>query len=164
MEALATIAAIIIGPLAAVLITNRIEIRRRKFESRSHILRMLLNTRGLPGDPSWSIAINSVPIEFHGETDVMPLWRNYLQAVRFKPSPGNEEAHRLDAVSKQTALIFSIAKKLKYSITENDIQNEAYYSSGYIERDNLMLDSWRALQRIAHCQEEFLKRIPATQA
>jgi hypothetical protein len=74
-----------------------------------------------------------------------------------------EETHNREVAAKQTTLIFSIAKKLKYDITENDIQNEAYYSQGFVNRDNLMLESWEALKRIASAQEEFLKLARAGQ-
>src|SRR5258706_13124308 len=113
----------------------------------------------MAGDANWSMAINSVPIVFSKDEQVMAAWRSFLQAVRYKASAGNEEAANRDYAAKATTLIYRIAKKLKFDITENDIQNEAYYAVGLVERDNLMLEAFRALPRIAARQEELAKHL-----
>ena len=57
-----TLAAILIGPIVAVIITLATEARRRTREQQTQTLRMLLSTRHLPSDPAYSTAINMIPI------------------------------------------------------------------------------------------------------
>jgi hypothetical protein len=159
-----TIAAIIIGPLAAVLITEWNQVRRKRFDSRLFVLRAMLNTRGVPGDAGWLVAINSIPLDFHENETVMGAWHKYMDAVRFAPSAGNEEPHLSNMRAKQTGLIYAVARDLGYKITENDIQNEAYYSDAFVSRDSNLQEALRALPRIAVCQEQLRDLIRAQRA
>src|SRR2546425_4771992 len=103
-----TLAAIVLGPVSAVLITLLIESLRRKKERRLHIVRMLLATRHLPADAQYNAAINLIPAEFNDEALVMDAWRIYHERVRTRPAERDLEAHdRLLRVA-QSALIFQV--------------------------------------------------------
>jgi hypothetical protein len=66
-----TLAAILLGPIVAVAITLWIEGRRRQRDTRMIVLRQLMATRHLPGDPMYSAAVNLIPVEFNDEAEVM---------------------------------------------------------------------------------------------
>lgn len=144
-----TLLGVIVGPVVAVSITLWAEHRRRQREARSTILKMLLNTRGLPSDASWSIAINMIPVEFNGHEGVIKAWREYIECVRFRASEENIPAHRALLNAKQTTLIHKIMTALGIQLSESDIQTESYIAEGYLWRDNLHLDSLAAMRDIA---------------
>ena len=83
----------------------------------------------------------------------MDAHKSYIEAIRYQVASENAQAHYQQVVAKQTNLIFEMAKHLKYDLPETVIQTTAYASNGFIERDNLMLDGWRAWLRIAAALE-----------
>lgn len=144
-----TLLGIVLSPIAAVLITLWVERRRRDQEQQVQTLRMLLTTRHLPADPAYSVAINLVPVEFSKHKRVMTAWSEYIEAVRFAPTPENAEAAHEKTRVKQTRLIYEITRVLKLGLSETDIQSSAYASEGYIKRDNLVIDAQLAWREIA---------------
>jgi len=83
----------------------------------------------------------------------MAAWRNYLDAVRFKPVPGDEQAHEKRIIAKQTALIFSIMEALNLKLSESEIQAEAYISGGFVTRDSIYIASLQAMPEIAQAMK-----------
>ena len=147
---LLTLAGVIVGPITAVAISLWAEHRRRQREARTTILKMLLNTRGMPSDAAWSIAINMIPIEFNGHKAVVQAWRDYIECVRYRPTDENRSAHDGNLNAKQTTLIHKIMVALGIGLSESDIQTESYIAEGYLRRDNLYLDSLAATRDIAN--------------
>lgn len=131
-------------PIVAVLTTLFVQARQQTRDRRMQILRMLLATRHLPAAMEYNASINLIPIEFNRAKPVMTAWRTYIDHVRFKPSPENEEAHHNQSRVKQTKLITAIMTKMGLAHSEADIQADAYASDGFVIRDNLYLDSLRA--------------------
>jgi hypothetical protein len=150
---LVTIAAILVGPLAAVSIQLFSESRRRTREQQTQTMRMLVSTRHMPSDPAYSTAINMIPIDFNRNRKVMAAWNVYIETIMFQPSTENAAAHDKKIITKQTKLIFEIMKCLGYNLSETDIQTSAYAAGGFIARDNIMIDAWRAWPRIAEALE-----------
>ncbi len=158
-----TLIAILVGPVVAVTITLATEARRRTREQQTQTLRMLLSTRHLPSDPAYSTAINMIPVDFNRELGVMTAWNNYITTIRIRPTPEGVDAHQQDIITKQTKLIFQMTKSLDYKLDETDIQSTAYAAEGFINRDNLMLDAWRAWPRIAEALETQTQLIDGAQ-
>src|SRR5882724_8320912 len=146
---LLTLVGIVIGPIAAVVITLATEHFRRKRDQRLQVLRLLLNTRAMPGDPAYTVAINMVPVEFNDHAAVMEAHSTYLEAVRYTPSRENAAAHDAQVRGKQSKLIFEIMQSLGFRISESEIQTEGYVASGFANRDRLYLDSLVALRELA---------------
>ncbi|WAC49253.1 hypothetical protein OVA03_04920 [Asticcacaulis sp. SL142] len=144
-----TLVGIFLGPIIAVAITLWYDHIRKQSDAQINVLKMLLNTRHLPADPVYSIAINLVPVEFNKQTKIMSEWRNYIEKTRQKPSLENEGVAFDLMKIHQTKLIYEIMKHLKYNLSETDIQSSSYISDGFITRDNLYLDSLKAMRDIA---------------
>lgn len=144
-----TLFGVIIGPIVAVAITLWVESQRRRRENKTQILRLILNTRHLAADPQYSTAINLIPVEFSSSLQVMTSWKEYIQTVNEAPQQEQIDQHSRKMNIKQTALIFQMMKSLGYKTSESDIQLNPYISSGFIQRDNLYLDSLRATREIA---------------
>ena len=159
LNAWLTLAAIFMSPIAAVAISLVFESRRRKRDGRMLILRQILITRHLPGDPSYSAAINLVPAEFNDNANVMGAYKTYQVAINSAASDQLEVIARLNMSVRaaQTKLIFAMMRSLKLKASEADIPLEAYAAKGMIERDNLYLESLRSQKRIADALEESMR-------
>tara|TARA_B110001454_G_C12719084_1_gene433921 strand:+ start:554 stop:1090 length:537 start_codon:yes stop_codon:yes gene_type:complete len=154
--------AILLGPILAVAVQLISEGRRKTHEQQTQTMRMLLSTRHMPSDPVYSTAINMIPIDFNKSKRVMQAHKAYIECITYQPSSENVETHNQQIISKQTKLIFEMARHLKYDLPETDIQTSAYAAGGFIARDNLMLDAWRSWPRIAEALENNNKIYLAT--
>ena len=148
-----TLIGLFAGPISAVLITlwsqQRTSVRDRQLQT----LRMLLNTRHLPADPAYSVAINMIPVEFNGVAGIMSAWTSYIESVHYRASDENKERHQQDMSIKQTKLIFEISQHLSYKLSETAIQSSAYASQGFVDRDQLNIQAQVAWIRIANALE-----------
>jgi hypothetical protein len=151
---LVTLFGVIVGPIVAVGMTLFVEARRRQRDSRIQIMRMILNTRHLPADPSYNAAINLIPVEFNSDEKIMVAWKEYISHVRVRPSTENRSDHDVLTLAKQTTLIFRLMKNLGFNLTETEIQTSAYASEGSMIRDNLYLASLDAAIRSAVALEK----------
>lgn len=93
------------------------------------------------------------PIDFNSVMSVMSAHKAYIEQITYQPTPENIAAHEKQIITKQTKLIFEMAKHLKYDLSETDIQTTAYAAGGFVQRDNLMLRAWEAWPRIADALE-----------
>ena len=148
-----TLLAILIGPMAAVLITEFNSKSRRLKEQQHQTFRTLMSTRHLPSDANYSTAINMIPVDFSGNKQIYRAWQEYIATITFSPKDEEKEKHHQVVVTKQTVLIDVIAKFLGYEISQTDIQNSAYAAGGFIARDNMTLDAMNAWVRIANALE-----------
>jgi hypothetical protein len=151
-----TLAALILGPVFAVSVTLWIEGQRRRRDSRLIVLRQLIATRHLPGDPMYSTAINLIPVEFNSDERVMVAYKAYQEAVSAVVPVGDAEAAKRcdqNVGVKQTKLIFAIMQAMKLRASEADIPVEAYAAKGMTARDELWLNSLRGTVRIADALE-----------
>lgn len=148
-----TLVGIIVGPIVAVVLTLWIEARRRGHDQQVQVLKALLTTKHLPGDPAYSVAINMIPVEFNRSSIVMAAWHSYMEAVRYRPTVENSDEHFRMTVVKQTKLIFEVMRELGFNLAETDIQTTAYAADGFIQRDNIFIDAWKSWPRIAAALE-----------
>ena len=146
---LLTLVGLVSGPVVAVIITLWVDGRRRAREQRLTVLRMLISTRHLPADPAFQVAINLIPVEFSGDDAVMAAYREFLEAVAARLDGINDQAIILKTSTKIVRLVFEIARALSFSIRETDLQTSGYASDGWVKRDNLLLDSQKAMRDVA---------------
>lgn len=159
-----SLSGLICGPIVAVALTLWIDGRRKRREQRIQIMRMLLTTRHLPGDATYSVAINLIPIEFNDRKSVMAAWNSYIEAVRYIPSPENRSGHDKIMSAKQTKLIFEMMKAIGFKLSETDIQTSAYAADGFIKRDNILLESQLAMPEIAKALNRQIELMEGSQS
>lgn len=146
---LLTLAGVFMGPLSAVLITIWIDRRRRRVDARTQVLRMILTTRRLPSDPAYLMAINLIEVEFNDCADVMQARRDYLELVRQQVSEERWPDHNQRMNAKQATMIYGMMRAVGLRASESEILTDAYISQGFIDRDNLYLDSLKAMRDVA---------------
>lgn len=140
-------AAVLVGPISAVLVTLWYQSRRQVRDQRLALLRHLIAFRQLPADANFSHAINMIPIEFADKSAVLEAHREFIQSA-FATAVDNQERGAQRAV-KQTRLIYEMAHSLGFKIRETDLQTEGYTSTGFVERDLLFQDAQKAWRDIA---------------
>ena len=147
---LLTLAGVMLGPIAAVIITLWVDGRRRDREQKVIVLRLLLATRHLPADPGFLTAINLIPVEFNNHPKVIAAYHEFIEATRPKLDGVNDQTILLNSGTKLTRLVFAVSQALGFKIRETDIQTTGYASEGWIKRDSLMQDSQQAMRDIAN--------------
>lgn len=130
---LCIIAATILGPVLAVQAQKFLERRRQTTDRRVQIFQTLMTTRAQALNPSHVLALNAVPIEFHGKDErlqkVVDAWRNYMDLL------GNRQIDRSVWDSKRTdllvELLLEMARCLGYKFSKSQIAKEIYAPEGH---------------------------------
>ena len=77
----ATIAGLFLGPISAVCITFWRENRREARGRRMHVMRQLLTAKAHPDDPTFSGAVNLIPVEFAKSASVLTALDKFIDAA-----------------------------------------------------------------------------------
>jgi hypothetical protein len=146
---LLTLAGVFAGPLSAVLITLWVDRLRRRSDARTQVLRMILTTRRLPSDPAYVMAINLIEVEFNNCPDVMKARREYIDLAIQEVSEDRKQEHDQRMSAKQATMIVGMMKAIGLKASESEILMDAYVSKGFVFRDDLYLDSLKAMRDVA---------------
>ena len=138
----ATIIAIVIGPIAAVLITRFFDVHRAKKDRRWDIFRNLMRYRRTALHAEFVGALNLLEVEFHHDPAVIDAWKRLLESFE---TPGQEN-RRSTAL---TRLLSEVAKSLGAPIEQLDIFSGAYSPQGWFDADEQNADIRAYLHDIA---------------
>jgi uncharacterized protein DUF6680 len=139
-----TIAAIIIGPLAALLIQKHLENRRVKEDRKIMIFRNLMANRASRLSQPYVQALNGIETEFYGERKVIEAWRS-LNDHLYTPQPEERDPNRVawgDRLTDLlTELLFDMARSLGYHFDKVTLRRNVYYPTGWntLELENTKL-------------------------
>jgi hypothetical protein len=130
IEAWLTILAIIIGPLAALLIQKYIEGLKAKEDRKVMIFRSLMANRASRLSQNYVQALNGIEVEFHGETKVIEKWRSLMDYLNTPQDPANDPnlARWTERVTDGlTSLLLEMGESLGYHFDAVTIKRNAYY-------------------------------------
>ncbi len=116
---------------------------------------VLLHTWPTPANPEYQSSITLVPLDFKGSKNVLRAREVYLRAVN-QPLETEETAAKAqfeDMRQKQAELISEIAQELNFDISPASILSGTYISKGFTDREELVIGSLFAWQRIAAALE-----------
>ena len=137
--AIATIVAVLIGPILAVWITRISDGRKEARTRRMDIFRTLMRTRKMPIHYDHVGALNLVEIEFVKDKKVISAWRAYLDNLGEKLPPNadtdTQNAFFQKRESLLTKLIFEISQVLKFKVQQLDILERNYIPQGWNDED-----------------------------
>lgn len=160
VNGLSILVAILLGIVFGPMIAEK-GARRDKQEA---LLRTLVETWLVPALPSYSTAINLIPIEFRAAPAVMAQFRRYMGHVNLQPeTPEALPAHQRATVEEQAKLIEAVAKHLGYAVTADHLLTQSYISSGYVERERLLASAYHAWLRMASALEAMVQPGAPTQ-
>lgn len=143
------IIATVAGAIAAVLISQHVEHRRRERQGRMELFRTLLTMRRFFEMPAWTVAFNAVPVEFNGYKEVLSVWRALLTNCNHQPTAENEVNHFSERRRLTTLMLFRMAQSLRIELSEGEINFEEYYAKGLEDREQLYQASLHATCAIA---------------
>lgn len=134
---LAIVFSTLIGPILAVRAQKWLDERRDVARRRLAIFHALMRNRASPLAPDFVNALNSVPLEFHGNDkslhDIRASWRQYM---RHMDKPTNAP----DWGSRRVELLVSLLKQmgthLSYGFDEVELEHEIYSPIGHGQVEN----------------------------
>ena len=133
----AIIAAVFLGPIAAVFITRWVDHKRLKHGRRMDVFRTLMRTRRMTLNPDHVGALNLVEIEFDGEQNVIKAWKDYFTHLGKKPPTESAEANVFvsERGSLLTKLLHAMAQTLKFQIEQLEIFEGGYTPQGWEDEE-----------------------------
>lgn len=133
LESWLTIAAIIIGPLAALTIQKWIEDRRARKNRQIQIFRDLMANRASRLAPAYVQALNGIETEFFGQVNVIEAWRVFVDHLYTPHSPDDTTLTRWnDRVTELlTKLLLEMGESLGYHFDQVTLKKNAYYPTGW---------------------------------
>jgi hypothetical protein len=128
-ETWATIAAILAGPILAVLVTRFVDQARAAKERKLFVFRQLMRTRRLRLHPDHVGALNMIDVDFHKDKQVMAAFTEYINHLH-EGIPADEGDNQ-DRFFKRredllTKLLKEIGSSLNYSLDRADIDGLGY--------------------------------------
>ena len=125
--AFATFFAVLTGPKRGVELARNLEDQRQKQQQRVGILASLLRTsQGTARlSPEHVGALNLIPLMFHGEKDVLGVYRRYMKYLHTFPLDQAKGQERfLD-------LLAALVATLGYPLDKTDLENFSYAPQGW---------------------------------
>lgn len=123
---IATIVALIVGPVSAVFVTRHLDDRRARRDRRWKIFRTLMRYRLTAMHVEFVGALNLLEVEFHDAPAVIAAWKSLLDAFG-RPDIAHQRGNAL------TRLLDAIASDLGVDIEQLDISSGAYSPQGWAD-------------------------------
>lgn len=134
-----TLVAIVVGPIAAVVVSRIGEERRRKVDARVQVFRALMKTRSVRMNVDHVWALNLIDIEFYGVPKVIERYRSYVRSLNMKAPMDEESSSRFyeDQADLYADLLHSIGAELGYAFDKRDLDRSGYAPVGWINDEDL---------------------------
>jgi hypothetical protein len=122
-----SIAAIIIGPVFAVLASMWLSKRSQKRERKINLFRTLMSTRAKTISPEHVEALNMIDLTFYGDKKVIAAWKLYSDHLNTRTDT-EEEKKAWIATTPQllNALLLTMSSELGFDIDLLTIKKDAY--------------------------------------
>ena len=143
--ALATIIAILLGPILALWIQRISERKRNRHMRKLFVFKELMATRATRTNPRHVDALNAIEVEFSegskGDTNVLTAWRFYLDHLGTTVS--DEQLPRWTDKSDDllTDLLYEMSQALQYNFDKLALKKNIYspQAHGELEMDEYLL-------------------------
>jgi len=140
---LIAIIAIIVGPVAAVMITLWHQDRKQKIDAKKRLfLSLMAHRKALPPNPEWVNALNVIDVVFADHPNVVSLWHEYYNLLH-----ADMEKTQQQREHKYLEMLSAMANVVGYkSLSQTDI-DKFYFPKAYGDQ----------LEINAKVQKEFLR-------
>lgn len=147
--ALATLAAIALGPIIAVLVTRLLDRSRERRRRRMDVFRNLMQTRGVRLDPVHVAALNVVEIEFYKDQQVRQAFQSYIQHLS-SPMPAVEEQDRF--FDQRSDLFMNLLSEIGSSVgltfDKRDLERLSYVPQAWDSDQNMQRRNTEMLSQL----------------
>jgi hypothetical protein len=132
LYAVATLIAIVLGPVIAVVMTRFLDEKSERRRRKTEVFRNLMQTRGIRLDPVHVAALNVLEIEFYNEPEVRRAYADYIAHLS-APMPVVSEQDRFFA--QRSDLFMSMLHKmggaLRFQFDKRDLERLSYVPQGW---------------------------------
>jgi hypothetical protein len=134
----ATVVAIVYGPIVAVRITLRSEDQREKTRRKYQTFYALMRTRRVTLSPEHVSALNTIQTEFHDAEKVIVAYKKYIENLSGPALlPGsNEETNRRFMEARTDVfneMMFEIGKSLGFNFDKRDLAKYSYTPQHWVD-------------------------------
>ena len=134
---IATIIAIVAGPIAAVIVTRKHDVAREKLRRRHDIFNRLMMTRRVALSLDHVTALNVIQTEFHDDEKIISAFKKYIDLLaRPLPAVGSDPTvfrhfteERDDAFNE---LMFCVGQHLGFDLDKRDLAKYSYVPQGWV--------------------------------
>lgn len=147
--AIATLAAILVGPIIAVVVTRVLDEKSERRRRKIDVFRSLMQTRGIRLDPVHVAALNILEIEFYNEPDVRRAYADYIAHLS-APMPSVTEQDRFFEQRSDLfmGLLYKMGEALKYRFDKRDLERLSYVPQGWDAEQSLQRRNSALLSQI----------------
>lgn len=151
-----TVVAIVVGPIAAVKITRKMDEERSARERKFDVFRILMKTRQVRLSHEHVTALNLIELEFYGCTNVTAPYRTYIQHL-YSPMPAIEEQDRYfeERHDLFVDLMHALGKELGYVYDKRELERLSYAPMGWERDENIQRKNAFLLSEILEGKRPF---------
>lgn len=117
--------ATLFGPIFAVQVQKFLDRRGERTRRQIEVYRALMASRMTLNSPQHVNALNAVPLEFHGNANVVDAWRDLLMHLNTPHT--NMDAWAQQRIKLFVELLKQMGKSLHYGFRDAEIQDHVYY-------------------------------------
>ena len=153
---LATIVAILVGPVVAVFITRRIDDKREEARRRLETYRILMLTRAARMAPDHVRALNLVPADFAKDEAVIEEFRKYIDHLN-SPFPAVEQQPHFFEQRNDIffEMLFRIGQALGYRFDKRDLERLSYIPQGMVDDEQRQRQTQMLLAEVLEGKRTF---------
>lgn len=128
LEACLTILAILVGPIAALLIQRKLDGWKADKERKIMIFRTLMayRARSTRLSPQFVQALNGIETEFYGKTKVVEKWRSLVDHAYKQFEPKDEKLWGTEFDKRTVELLVEMAKDLGFHFDTVTLERNVY--------------------------------------
>jgi hypothetical protein len=143
-----TVAAIVVGPILALLAQRALDHLRQKSNQRMHVYLTLMSTRAAPIAPAHVEALNSIDVVFSKNSDdkIRRAWKALLDHVVTEDENPNRWNERYTDL--RIDLFREIGKAVGYDLTVDYLKRQIYAPKYYSDIENDQIKIRKALVAI----------------
>ena len=133
----ATVIALFLGPIIAIVITRWVDIRREDYKSKSDLFSTLMRSRIQPVSAEHVVAINLIPVVYKKHQKIIDSFNTFVEHLNTKRSENYVEWDK-----KKEKLLFEILYQmsciLDINIRESDL-NKPYWPQAWADSQSHLL-------------------------
>ena len=128
-----TIAALLIGPILAVQVSERLSKRKEEKNRKIELFQKLMSTRATRLNPIHVEALNMIDLTFYGDRPVIDAWRLYLDQLTQDPEVEGWGQKCLDLMND---LLLIMSKSVGFEIDPLTIKKVWYFPKAHGQTEN----------------------------